>query len=193
MGALLKLATLNHASSALAILKGRFYPHAPPILAHALRRGWSIGDEKPGFLISWLPTSTEPASKLMLLPQHDLSIPVLVRLGHKLLALLPVPIRVPKAPPTPLLIFNPQHVMPANPLAQLNQGQAGQSPIGQQGALVAAEMGSHLLKEVRHDLPLSLLPRLVLRHHAPRQWQDARLQQDAQIDNGRFFGVGRQI
>src|SRR5260370_10132139 len=155
MGALVKLAKLNHASSALAILKGRFYAHAPPILAHALRRGWSIGDEKPGFLISWLPTSTEPASKLMLLPQHDLSIPVLVRLGHKLLALLPVPIRVPKAPPPPLLIFNPQHVMPANPLAQLSPGQAGQSPIAQQSPLAASTMPSHFLTELPHDLPSS--------------------------------------
>ncbi len=132
-------------------------------------------------------------SKLMLLPQQHFSIPVLAWLADKLLALLPRPIALPKAPSAPLLLFDPEHVMPAHPLTQLNQGQAAQSPIGQQSTLVTAEMGSHQLKQVANDFPLSLLPGFFLRHHAPRQWQDARLHQDAQIDNGCFFAIGCRI
>src|SRR5258708_21789179 len=112
MGALLKLTTLDHASATLLILKGRFDAHTSPILVHALMRGGPIGDQQPGFLISWLPTGTEPASKLMLLPEQDLSIPVLARLGYNLLAFLPLPIAVPQAPPTPFLLFDAQHIMP---------------------------------------------------------------------------------
>src|SRR5438309_2295252 len=167
----LKLAALNHASSALAILKGGFDPHPPLILAHPLGRGWPIGDQKPGFLMSGLPTGTELASKLMLLPEQDFSIPVLAWLADNLLALLPVSIAVSKAPSAPFLIFDAQHVMPAHPLPQLNQGQAGQSPIRQQGALVAAEMRSHQLKKVPNDLPLSLIPGFLLWHDAPSDWQ----------------------
>src|SRR5436305_565720 len=189
----LKLAALNHASSALAILKGGFYPHTPLLLAHALRRGWPIGDQKPGFLISGLPTGTERARKLMLLPEQNVSIPGLAWLADHLLALLPVSIAVSKAPSASFLIFDAQHVMPPNPLTELNQGQAGQSAISQQGALIAAEMRSQQIKKVPNDLPLSLIPGFLLRHDAPGDWQHARLHQDAQIDNGRFFGVGRQI
>src|SRR5579859_7292528 len=118
----LKLAALNHASATLLILKGRFDAHTPPILAHTLRRGGPIGDQQPGFLIAWLPTGTEPAGKLMLVPEQHLSIPVLAWLADHLLALLPVPIGASNPPPAPVLLFDAQHVMPANPLTQLNQG-----------------------------------------------------------------------
>src|SRR5258708_14851848 len=173
MGALFKLTTLDHASAALLILKGRFDAHTPPLFVHTLGRGRPIGDQQPGFLISWLPTGTEPNDQPMLLPEQDLSIPVLAWLGHKLLALLPVAIGVPKPPLAPVLLFDAQHIMPAHALTQLNQGQAAQPPIGQQGALSTAEMGSHQLKKVPNDLPLSPLPGLLLRHHAPGDWQDA--------------------
>src|SRR5258708_12129218 len=101
MGALLKLTTLDHASATLLILKGRFDAHTSPILVHALMRGGPIGDQQPGFLISWLPTGPDPPSKLMLFPTQDLSIPLLPHLGFNLLSSLPPPLTLPPTPPPP--------------------------------------------------------------------------------------------
>src|SRR5258706_9772353 len=115
MVSVLKLTTLDQTSAALLILKGGFDSHASGIFPHALMRSGPIGDQQPGFLIPWLPTSTEPADKLVLLPQQDLSIPLLARLVEQLLTLLPGSIGVPKPPSTPVLLFDAQDVMPIVP------------------------------------------------------------------------------
>src|SRR5258705_11811907 len=95
MIALFELATLNQISTALLIFKRRFSPHAPSVFAHSFLGCWPIGDQKPGFLVSWLPACTQPCEKFMLFPHQNLPIPLLTWFVHKCLALLPVPIRVP--------------------------------------------------------------------------------------------------
>jgi len=65
----------------------------------------------------------------MVLPQENLSIPVITLFLHKCLPLLPVSIEVPIVSSTPLFVFDPQDVMPANPLAQLDERQATEPTI----------------------------------------------------------------
>src|SRR6266480_6648709 len=172
MIALFELATLNQIATALLIFKRRFYPHAPSVFAYPLMRSWPIGDQKPGFLVSWLPAGTQPSEKFMLFPHQNLPIPLITWFVHKCLALLPVPIGVPHFSSTPLLVFDPQDVMPANPLAEIDQGQAAEPTIGQQRTLLTRKIVSNQGKKFPKQFPLSLIPLLLLGHHSPGKGQD---------------------
>src|SRR5579862_1169939 len=140
-------AAFNHAASTLLILKRRLDSHAHGVFPDPFMRSRLIGNQKPRFLVSWFPARAEPDFKRMLFPQQNPSIPLIPFFLHTELAWLPILIPMANLSAEPFLLFDAQDVMPSDVLAQFDQVQATESPIGQQGTVLAGQIWGHLLKE----------------------------------------------
>jgi hypothetical protein len=157
-------AAFNLASSTFLILECCLNGHAFGIFSHTLMGSSQVRDQKPSFLISDLPTGTQPDFIAMFLPQQNLSIPVLPFFTDKERSCLPILVPVTKLAAEMGIIFDPQDVMPSHFLAQVDQGEATQTTICQQRHPFLPKKRGDLLKEIRHDLPLPAIPLLLLWH-----------------------------
>ena len=99
---------------------------------------------------------------MTLLPQQHLAVPLLAYFGDIQLASLPRAVQVAKPSPYPLLVFDVQHIMPADLLAQLDQPQVTETAICQQGAILVMQTGYHFSKEPSYKLPLAFVATLLL-------------------------------
>ena len=83
--------------------------------------------------------------------------------------------------------------MPATLLTQLDQRMPDQSAIGQQRALGGSQVWDDAVEQRADHVPLALLPFLVDRQHLPAHRQQARMDQQAQIQHGRALVERRRI
>src|SRR6266566_3879073 len=184
-----ELAAFNVPPSTFGILKSGFYPHAPSIHFDEFSRGRQIRNHDPDFFIAWLPTDRQGGSKAMLFPNHPFAVPLLPFFEHKLSDRLPGGATPLELATNQMLLRNAQHVMPVNGLADPNQFEATEPTISQQGAVGRREERSHLRKQLAHQLPLSLLPRRLLRHNLPGQRQYPVMNHQSQVDDGKIIVV----
>jgi hypothetical protein len=98
-------AAFYHASSAFLILKRGFDFHTLCIVIYSFMRSFLVRYQKPCFL-SRFPTRAEPAFPLMLLPQQNLSIPVVSFFAYQRRPCLPIAVPLAKFPTEVFLIFD---------------------------------------------------------------------------------------
>src|SRR5437588_5201015 len=76
-------------AAAFAVLKGRFYPHAPSVFLHLSASGSLITDEQPCFLTAFVPDQTHIRFQGLLLPDLGFAIPTVTWLEDEVFKALP--------------------------------------------------------------------------------------------------------
>ena len=161
----------------LQILKGRFDAHSAGIRAQALPSGGLIGEDDPGIVLVGLPTRTHLGRDGMVLPQLDGSVPVAPTLGRQVTAGNPAACPAPTPRQAGVLRRQPEQVVPATLLTQLDQRMPHQSAIGQQRAIGRSQMGGDPVEQQADHVPLPLFPFLVHGQHLPAHRQEPRMDQ----------------
>src|SRR5512142_2642807 len=112
-------------AATFAILKRRFYAHAPGIELDLSASGTLIADEQPRFLTIWVPDKTDVRLQRLLLPDPGFAVPAIAWLEHDLLKALPRPLEFAvEEAPTGMFCTDAQEIMPAASAAELHQGHA---------------------------------------------------------------------
>src|SRR5947209_2200965 len=168
-------------AATLTILKGGFHAHAPARLPNTPSPSRLIGDQEPRFFVPWFPDGTQVRLDGLVLPEQDASKPLLTWLADHLSARLPVAPTAAYPTSTGMLGTDAHQVMPLAVATQLNQWRSTEATIGDQRPVTRLQIRCDLIEHLTDQVPLALLPVLLLRHHAPTQRQHPALHQQAQI------------